>query len=212
MKRINCTFTLMSLFKIVYHEDQIIQRIKEGGRARQEAEYVLYDRFQYLVRQGMKKRGLTEDQAIDAYTDAFMALVDKVAKGDFRQENKLSTLLHQIFFNKCVDVFRKNANKQEMTELLPEIPNMPDRAQDIVKRIAISQDMDKLKAFMSHLGKTCQEVLWSSLYDGFRPAEIAEQLGMKNAETVLSQKSRCLKQLRKLISESSGVFDTFRTD
>lgn len=201
----------MSLLRSAYDESRVIRQIREGGRPRQEAEYAVYDRFQYLVRKGMRKHGLSEDEAVDAYTDSVMALINSIIKGSFRSENKISTLLHQIFFNKCVDVFRKNANTLETSELIPESFMMPDKAQDIMQRITIDEHMDQLKGFMGQLGQSCREILWDSLYLGYRPAEIAEKLGLKNAETVLSQKSRCLKQLRTIIHNARDVFDPFST-
>lgn len=182
--------------KTAYNEEQVLEAIREGGRARQEAEYQLFDRFRYLVPKGKKKHGLSEEQAIDAYTDASMAVIDKISSGSFRRENKVSTLFHQIFYNKCVDVFRKNANTPEKTDLMEAMPYLPDQASNMLGKLIVEEQMDELRALMAKLGESCRNILWDALYFGFRPAEIAEKYGLKNAETVLSQKSRCLKKLR----------------
>ena len=190
--------------KSAYHEAQVLEAIKAGGRGRQEAEYQLYNRFQYLVQKGKNRHGLSEDQAIDAYTDAVMAVIDKISGGRFRQENKISTLLHQIFFNKCVDVFRKHANTPAKADLEEAIGWLPDRAMDMLKQLQVEEEMEALRDLMAKLGESCRNILWDALYYGFRPAEIAEKLGLKNAETVLSQKSRCLKKLRAMAAKMNN--------
>lgn len=197
----------MSLDSKAYNERQVILQIEAGGRARRAAEYQLFDRFRYLVNQGMRKHGLSEDDAIDAYTDSILVLIRTIEDGKFQSQNKISTLLHAIFFRKCVDVFRKNANTLEITELMPESSTLPDRAQDILRNMMTQENVRRLRVFMLQLGQRCQEILWDSLYFGYRPAEIAEKYGLKNAETVLSQKSRCLKKLRETIHDSDASFD-----
>ncbi|MEZ4688501.1 MAG: sigma-70 family RNA polymerase sigma factor [Bacteroidia bacterium] len=190
--------------KSAYQESQVLEAIRAGGRGRQEAEYQLFDRFRYLVQKGKKRHGLGDDQVIDAYTDAVMAVIDKIASGSFRAENKISTLLHQVFFNKCVDVFRKESNTPAKTGLEEVMALLPDRTGDVLQRLMVEEKMAALRGLMENLGESCKTILWDSLYFGYRPAEIAEKLGLKNAETVLSQKSRCLKKLRSLAAEMNN--------
>jgi DNA-directed RNA polymerase specialized sigma24 family protein len=78
------------------------------------------------------------------------------------------------------------------------MPYLPDRASDMLGKLMLEEQMDALRALMAQLGESCRNILWDALYFGFRPAEIAEKYGLKNAETVLSQKSRCLKKLRSM--------------
>ena len=168
--------------KSTYQEDQVLAGIRQGGRARRQAEEQLFDRFTYLIPQGKKKHGLSEENSLDAYTDAIMVVIEQVASGTFRQENRISTLLHRIFFNKCVDVFRRESNTAKKVLWVEDYPSMPDRAQDIVRQIAGKEDLAWIMAQMEQLGSSCKEILWDTLYLGFKPGEVAEKMGFKKLE------------------------------
>jgi len=183
-----------------FHEASVIAGIQAGGSEKRKAEALLYDRFTYLIIKGKAKHYLSQEQATDAYADAVIAVVNHIAKGSFRTENKISTLLHQIFFNKCVDVLRKKSNKDNWN-WMPENMALPDKATGVLRQIIEQEEVDILVGLMGKLGKSCKEILWNSMYHGYSAREIAEEMNFKSAASVMSQKSTCLKKLKDLISK-----------
>jgi RNA polymerase sigma-70 factor (ECF subfamily) len=183
-----------------FQEETVIVGIQAGGIEKQKAEAMLYDRFTYLVTKGKKRHFLSQEQANDAYADAVIAVVDVIAKGSFRTENKISTLLHQIFFNKCVDVLRKKSNKDNWS-WMPENMSFPDKAVGVLRRMIAEEEVEILVGLMDKLGKSCKDILWDSMYHGYSAKEIASNLGFKSPESVMSQKSTCLKKLKALIAK-----------
>ncbi len=185
--------------KPIFKEEAVLAGIRAGGTQRRKAEALLYDRYGYLISKGKTKHFLNQEQATDAYADAVIAVVDHIARGSFRTENKISTLLHQIFFNKCVDVLRKKSNKDNWS-WMPENMALPDKANNVLKTLIEREEVEVLVAFMEKLGKSCKEILWNSIYHGYSAKEIAENMGFSNAASVMSQKSTCLKKLKSLIA------------
>lgn len=183
-----------------YEESSVISGIQQGGIEKQKAEAVLYDRFAYLIVKGKKKYFLEEEQALDAYADAIIVVTETIAGGSFRTENKISTLLHQVFFNKCVDVLRKKTNKDKWA-WMPEQMAFPDKAVGILTRIIEHEEVDILISLMERLGKSCKDILWKSMYHGYSAKEIATEMDFKSPGSVMSQKSTCLKQLKALIAK-----------
>lgn len=183
-----------------FNETKVLAGIQQGGRARREAEAQLYDRYAYLVTKGQQKHHISEEQAVDAYADAVIAVVNQVAKGTFRRENKLSTLLYAVFFNKCVDVLRKKTNKEKWSELPEQMP-LPDHAQQLLKRMIEKEQVALVQQVMEKLGKSCKSILWNSMYHGYSAQEIADEMGFKSAGSVMSQKSTCLKKLKAMLAK-----------
>lgn len=181
-----------------FHEESVIAGIQTGGIEKQKAEAMLYDRFTYLIAKGKAKHFLSQEQATDAYADAIIAVVDYISRGSFRTENKISTLLHQIFSNKCVDVLRKKSNKDNWS-WMPENMAFPDKAIGVLRRMIEHEEVDILVGLMDKLGKSCKDILWNSMYHGYSAKEIAAEMGFKSAASVMSQKSTCLKKLKALI-------------
>jgi RNA polymerase sigma factor (sigma-70 family) len=60
---------------------------------------------------------------------------------------------------------------------------------------------EKIDEHFEQLGDKCQKVLKLFYYDGFTLEEIQKQLNYDNYNVVKSQKSRCLKTLKELISK-----------
>ncbi len=178
-------------------EKKLLEDILSGGVAMQKAAEWFYIENYRLVH---KAKGISKENALDAYSDSITAFVENVRNRLFRGESKCSTYFIQIFNNKCIDVLRKittNKSKQfimsieELKTELPEQEVMVDRQTD-------------LSAYFNELSEVCREVLmdWS---DGYSMDEIAERNGLKNAHTARSKRYNCFQHLMEILQKKNIV-------
>ncbi len=181
-------------------DEEIIAAIQAGGIQRQRYEDLLYRRHMDFVRKRPRRYALSDEEARDAYTDAFLAVSDHIVSGKFRGDSSLKTYLSRIFRNKCVDQFRKNATvKLNWVEAFPQLP---DASQDFLDRLMGKEEVGILRQAMQKLGERCRQLLeYSGL--GYSPGEIAEKMGFGSARSASSQRYKCLEKLKELRPESA---------
>lgn len=180
-------------------DSDIIAAIRAGGLTRTRVENALYAEYAYMVWRRPRKYRLSDEEARDAYTEAFLAVVDHIVTERFRGESSIKTYLSRIFRNKCVDQHRKNTTNQvAWTETFPDLP---DASRDFVRELVGKETLEVLKAHIARLGARCQQILLLA-GQGFKPAEIAEELGFSSAHSASSQRYKCLTKLKALIAGS----------
>ena len=181
-------------------DNDIISGIKQGGSQAEAVINYLFDKNRGLVGSAIKKHQLTEEEALDAYSDAILGLRKQILADKFRGESKLSTYLYTIFQRRCVDSIRKKATHRIHTA--PEYPDVADDGQNMERDMITQEMFDKLMGYMNKLGEACRKVLMYRYYWGYEDmGKIAELAGIKNANTAGSLRYRCMKQLMKMIKD-----------
>lgn len=182
-------------------DKDFISQVLQGGQPQEKAIQTLFQTHQHWVNRGVKRYKLTEEYALDAYTDAVLALRKQVLAGKFNGESKITTYLYTIFSRRCVDQVRKNTT-QPVNELLAE--SIQDSRPDPSDQLITSEKIDYLKRMMDQLSDQCRQILLYRYYYGYEDMEeIAELLGIKNANTAGSLRYRCMKRLLAIINQSN---------
>lgn len=191
----------MTLFNKIPQDSSIIGGIRTGGPQRRSYENHLYAKYTYLIRDGVRKHRLSEDDCSMAYSDAVLTVIEHLASGRFEGRSELKTYLHQIFSNKCVDLIRRNTTKKAQVhqpEQLTEALNLlPDEARSVIQEIMQKQDMDLLHQRLTEVGDKCRRILWA-WGEGYKDEEIAVQLDYQSAAVAKTSRRRCLEKLRDL--------------
>ena len=177
----------------------LIVGLKQEGVQRQRYENYLYDTYAYLVRVGIKKHQLAEEEALNAYTDAVLAVIRNVETDRFKGGSTLKTYLIGIFFRKCVDLIRQKTTKQLKTLPVDDFFNLGDSVKSILETIILKEKVEDLNQKIQQLGKKCHAILekWASGYSDKEIAQI-QSIGLKNATTVKASRHRCIKKLREI--------------
>ena len=183
-------------------DHQIIAALRKGGRERRAYEATLYRRHLEFVKLRPRKYQLTEEEARDCYTDAFLVVVDHVVSGRFEGRSSLKTYLSRIFRNKCVDAFRKKTTRE--VDWVESFPELPDESQDFVRRLMGQEAMRNVQRWLAQLGERCQDLLLLSA-QGYSPAELAEKFDFKSAASASSQRYKCLERLKRLIKQADST-------
>lgn len=180
-------------------DGEIIQSIRHGGSGQEQSLHLLFSRHQVWVKVAISKHKLSEDEALDAFSDAILALRKQVLLDKFRGESKLSTYLHSIFSRRCIDCIRKKStNKVIASEYLPD---MPDSVPGVEQTIITGERFTHLLHYIEQLGEPCKQILMDRYFWGYEDmAEIAKRAGVKNANTAGSLRYRCMEKLMKLLN------------
>ena len=184
---------------MLYQDAEILYGLKADYKERCRYEKILYQQYNYFIDEGCRKYNLNEEDSFSAYSDTILSALHNIIDNHFDGRSSLKTYLYQIFYNKCIDLLRKNTtNKQQVHKTMP-VPEMmnqlPDAAKTIVERLMSNELKAKVKEQLNNIGEKCREILLM-FEDGLSDREIAEELAYNNAAVVKTTRLRCLEKLR----------------
>ncbi|MCF6279800.1 MAG: sigma-70 family RNA polymerase sigma factor [Flavobacteriaceae bacterium] len=176
-------------------EDNLVELIKQGNVKALEKVYVTNkDSFMFFAR----KYNISNDDIIDVYQDAILALRDNAIRGKIDGRGELRTYLFGIGKYMIYDILKKRKRLHLVDDNM--FFDKETYSKPLFKEELNTQDKKVKKAF-ENLGDKCKEVLTLFYYRGFTLDEIVEHSNYNSKDVVKSQKSRCLKQLREYISK-----------
>jgi RNA polymerase sigma factor (sigma-70 family) len=146
-----------------------------------------------------KRYDLPEEDIIDIYQDAIVALVEHAKKGKLSQLNcAVSTYLISIGKFMLLRYLKKKRIMFVPFEVEISIE------WDDMEHIQKEEQVQLLQTYFLKLGSHCQKILELFYYQEKKLEDIVLALGYDNKDVVKSQKSRCIKQLRALIETNHG--------
>jgi len=191
----------MAFFLKSNNDTDIVNGILESGSQVRIFENRLYDKFVYLIREGVWKHRLTEDECSMAYSDTILTVIENIQKHKFEGRSELKTYVYQIFNNKCVDIIRKNTTNKQQVNRGAAIDDylyiLPDESRSIIEILISQYDTSLLQKRIGEIGDKCKQILlaWG---EGFIDQEISVKMGYQSAAVVKTTRLRCLEKLRGL--------------
>ena len=191
----------MLFFKKKTSDQDIIVGIQAGGSERRVFENLLYEKYLYLIEDGVRKHQLSEDDCASAYSDAVISVLNNINSNKFEGRSELKTYLYQIFSNKCVDLIRKNTTNKESinnTFALDDIlAPLPDHTRSIIEEMMQKNDIEILQNRLKTIGEKCQQIVlaWG---DGYSDEEIAQNMGYNTPAVAKTSRLRCLEKLKEM--------------
>ncbi len=192
---------------LLTNDDEMIRIIKENRMEKRQAENQLFNQYSYLIKEGMKKYSLEQEDAFTAYSDAILQTLDNIGGLLFERRSSLKTYLYKIFNNKCVDLIRKKTtNKRSIYQTAPisdVMDMMSDQAKNVIQQLIEKNDFDLLRTRLKELGDNCRKLLLF-FADGYNDKEIAVFMEYKTADVVKTSRLRCIEKLRVLYTKDKG--------
>ncbi len=182
-------------------EREIIDSIQQAGTERKKGEERLFNRFAYLIKEGIYKYSLLQEEAFDLYSDTIISAIEKIADHSFQQRSSLKTWVYQIFHNKYVDLLRKKSTNKNSIHKTLSISDLllqvSDASKTIVQELVDKTDWEALRQKLNQLGDNCKQMLllWA---EGYTDKEIAGSMEYKTSDVVKTSRLRCLEKLRQL--------------
>jgi RNA polymerase sigma factor (sigma-70 family) len=177
----------------------IIEGIKEGGIQRRKFENLLFEKYHYLIKDGIRKHKLTDDECFSIYSDTIMAILDSIINDKFEGRSELKTFVYQIFSNKCVDQIRKNTTNKASVHNGLSIDDiaysLPEENKSIIGQMMLEHDIDKLYQKLSLIGEKCKQMIlfWG---EGYSDEEISKHLEYNSPAVAKTSRLRCLDKLK----------------
>lgn len=146
-----------------------------------------------------RKYELGEDEILDIYQDAIIALRENFVSGKIEELNSsIKTYLFSIGKYKIYAHLRENKKMRVLEDY-----NTPEAEVEDLDfssgEESLSEQQVMLKAGLEKMGKSCRLILELFYYRGMTIDEIRVSQNYENNNTVKSQKSRCLKTLKNMI-------------
>ena len=147
-----------------------------------------------------KKYGLKNEDALDVFQDAVIAMHQNfvVKQVTLNKNVSLKTYLFAIGKN----IIKNRLKKEHRMYVVNDFNT--GMAVDEESEPIDPELISKMQKGFEKLGKKCKEIITLFYYRGFSILEIVDRMGYKDANTVKSQKSRCLKQLKTLTKKPHG--------
>lgn len=192
---LNFLFFFVNMTGVALHK--ILELLKKGDQDTLEK---IYKENRNAFINFSKRYNISKDDAVDIYQDTIIALHENAVNGKINSLNSsISTYLFAIGKYKIFQLLRKNntvdLNQKITIESTNEVLDVNLSNEKLTNRQKlISKNLEKI-------GSRCKEVLKLFYYQGYTLDEITVILNYSSKEVLKSQKSRCLKQLKKIIND-----------
>jgi RNA polymerase sigma factor (sigma-70 family) len=143
----------------------------------------------------------TEDDVEDVLQEALVVLWERVCRGSFEYQAKLSTFIYATGKNIW---FRKLARQRRERPADSETFEIPDRDSTPLEELEENERIVAVQQAMEKIGNPCRDLLLLYYWEEQTMEEIAVKLGFANADTVKSKKYQCKKALEKLVKKALG--------
>ena len=188
-------------------EREIIMSLQAGGSQRRMAEKQLYEHYFYLIKHGSSKYSISEEDAASAYSDTIIGVIENIVHHKFEGRSTLKSYVFQVFFNKCVDLVRKettNKNKVHVTTAIDDfLVVLPDKTKSVVQQMIDKHQRTSLYQKLEEIGDKCKKILLF-FEDGYTDREIAEFMDYNSSDVVKTSRLRCLEKLRQKMLNSTN--------
>ena len=78
-------------------DGELIKNLKGKGIDKKKAEDQLFSTYSYFIKEGERRYRLSHEQVFDAYSDAALAVIEKIKDDSFKGLSSIKTYLFQVF-------------------------------------------------------------------------------------------------------------------
>ena len=167
-------------------DDQVLELTRQGNE--QALEFLYRKYYRMMLRLVVKNSG-SEEEAKDVFQDALIVFWEKAHQPGFVLTSRISTFLYSV----CQNLWRKELDRKSRLVREPQTEMAADFDPDRKERAQI------VNHCIAQLGDTCQKILMYYYFDRLTMTDIAQKLGLSNADTAKSKKYKCKQELDKLI-------------
>ncbi len=177
---------------------RLVEELKNGHQDRLREVY--QDHRHAFISWALARFSCQEEEAKEIFQDVMLAFYEHVMNGNIDSLNsQLRTYLFGIGRLMLLKRYRQRkrlvSHEEHFLDNRLAEEQLPGQGMEETERSMV------VKRAIEALGDNCRKLLISVYYQKLSGQIIAQQLGYKNADVVKSQKSRCMKELRKLVKQ-----------
>jgi len=153
-----------------------------------------------------KQYASNKDIRVQSYNDAIIKLYNAIVQNKFDPDKaSLKTFLFNIGKNNLINKLNKEHTYNKFFKEEQTIERFSEAMREFdTNKYSSEAWSQKLEEAYKQLGSKCKEIILYFYYDALDSEEIMKIMSYDSIQVVYSAKSRCLKSLRKLISETNG--------
>jgi len=171
-------------------EAEIIERIRSGKT--KEIRHLYSDNTKKMIISHIEKNSGSQDDGIEMHQLAVIKFYEKCQSAEFVLTSKISTYLFSIAKNLWLKKLRDT--KEYANDDFSRFSLIDDNPSDLKK-----ERIQLISSRINQLGAACKKLVVAFYYRKLSIKEIKENLGYNSDNAVKASKSRCMKQLKKLI-------------
>ena len=176
----------------------------------------VYPQFVSYFRNKFKK---PEEYSMDLFHDSYMAMYDNILRGKLTPDNLTSSLYQYLLgiairkmqagdrksheFDK-VNLYHKGEDDDEILDIRVQKRIIDEAESEESERKHIEM-MDFVERAVSELKPPCDELLKRFYWDRLSGNEIAQSMNYSNADSVKTQKNKCMKKLKPIVEQFSRL-------
>lgn len=185
----------MGIKRLYNTDESILQGIKASD---DDALKALY-KFCYPVIRGMiLKNSGTEEDIDDILQDGIIVFYEKVKSDNFKITCSITTFIYSVCRNLWLKNLKKKSRNITFTKTHEGIDFNEDSADE---ENTLNEKQKVLLEALKELGDPCKSILTQFYYEQFSMEMIAEKFGYTNSDTAKTQKYKCLKRLKTILSK-----------
>lgn len=191
----------------VLEESRLLKALQrpEEDRRFQRAANMAYDKYKDRIAAWIVTHHQLEEMVInDIAHETLGAFLQNVRQGHYRGEGALFTYLTGIAYNLVQSYLRQQKRKAPLLELLEEMKEEQDfHPEHLFMTKEIKEQVNRL---LAQLEEKCRKVLTLWMHS-YKSKEIAEQLAFASAQVARVTKSRCMHNLKVIVSDNPHLLN-----
>lgn len=168
-------------------DEEVLERIRKGDETA--LQYLYKKHYRMMLHLVLKNNG-SEVEAQDVFQDALILFWEKAQKPDFVLTAKITTFLYSI----CQNLWLKELSKKQRI-------SFEEKDEAIIEDWEQNERIQAIHICINKLNETCRKILQLYYFDNLSMQDIAQKLGLANADTTKSKKYKCKKELDDLVKK-----------
>lgn len=158
-----------------------------------------------VIRHVLDNRGTAEDGE-ELFLDTLTILDRNVRDGKFEGRSSMKTYFMQIAKFR----WRKELAKRRPEKAAPPLLDLDEAVQESVERAMIAAEHESVFAqVMAEVSMRCKRI-YELAHLGYTSQEIAQEVGISDADQAKKEKGRCKKRLLQLLAERPELRNFFK--
>ena len=180
-------------------DQQLIEGMRENRNAAFNHIYKnVYPSIQALI----KRNSGSEENARDIFQEAMIIFYEKVLSTDFELTASVQTYLYAVSRNLWLKYLRDNKREIPVDLQDHKSENLMREENPFFKNDRVNTLTKSVHQYLDKLGNPCRKILIYYYYFKLSMDAIAERLGYSNANSVKSQKYKCIERLKKTVPDN----------
>jgi len=177
-------------------DQELIEGMRENRNA---AFHHVYQNVYPSVQSLIRRNSGSEENAKDIFQEAMIIFYEKIMHEDFKLTSSVQTYLYAVSRNLWLKFLRDNRKEIPVDLQQHKAENMLRAENPFFANERVNTLTKSVHHYLNKLGNPCRQILIYYYYFKLSMENISDKLGYSNANSVKSQKYKCIERLKKSV-------------